>query len=597
MPPSEVERGPCKVAAAGCLGKEPSKNSQHGDGDGKGKHVDWKWRKASKVGSLTATDKRFGGVETSWAINDDVCAACQSLALVAPVRGAKAAKAAAAAASAAAATGAPMATADAAAAPAAAAPAAAAPAAAAPAAAPAAADATAHGATDNGDSADEGAPQTRVEFLEAARAHMREHRGDATGDYKDAQYEEDQLMIHDIHEFLGHRMCAPPPPIDDDASDSSEDEKLAAATRPQFLVRASFEIEHEEAGGVFKDTLWIDEEEVIESLIRVEQCHAMHAARAGMTRDWTNWADDIMNDIIDLYLSNTRARLKDLLAAERKKTESGHAQSMRAARRAWQTEKAAAEAAEAAGAETAAEADAAAVDAVAAGAEGATAAGATAAGATAAGAVAGATAAGVTAAGTTTAGATAAGSPRRSSRGGGSGVPTAADATAADATAAGATAAGAAGATTTGSLHRSPRHSPRAGGSGAPARPPAPAPPPAPARPPAPAPSPARATRAAPAAASGAPAASPSSRRRGGSAGSAETSTAELFGEARVEVSLLSQEPSSAPRRGQKRTRGEGTSGSRVDDASTDEEAMAPANARAAAAAARDPNAWLGEDD
>ena len=66
MPPSEVERGPCKVAAAGCLGKEPSKNSQHGDGDGKGKHVDWRWRKASKVGTITATHERFGG---TWAFH------------------------------------------------------------------------------------------------------------------------------------------------------------------------------------------------------------------------------------------------------------------------------------------------------------------------------------------------------------------------------------------------------------------------------------------------------------------------------------------------------------------------------------------------
>ena len=48
--PNEKERGPCKVAANGCLGKTPSKNSEHGDGDGDGKYVDWRWRKRVQGG-------------------------------------------------------------------------------------------------------------------------------------------------------------------------------------------------------------------------------------------------------------------------------------------------------------------------------------------------------------------------------------------------------------------------------------------------------------------------------------------------------------------------------------------------------------------
>ena len=63
MPPAEVVRGPCKVGAAGCLGNEPSKNSDHDAGDGNGKFLKWKWRTASKPGALKQGDDRFGGVE------------------------------------------------------------------------------------------------------------------------------------------------------------------------------------------------------------------------------------------------------------------------------------------------------------------------------------------------------------------------------------------------------------------------------------------------------------------------------------------------------------------------------------------------------
>jgi hypothetical protein len=98
MPPSEVVRGPCAVAAAGCLGCHPSKNSEHAEGDGHGKFLNWKWTRVSKAGTLKRGDKRFGAAESVWEVGDEswACGACKSLATAPPVRGAKAAKQAAA---------------------------------------------------------------------------------------------------------------------------------------------------------------------------------------------------------------------------------------------------------------------------------------------------------------------------------------------------------------------------------------------------------------------------------------------------------------------------------------------------------------------
>lgn len=96
MPPAEKTRGPCKVAALGCLGSVASANSEHADGDREGKYRNWRWRKADLPGSLKSDHKRFGMCETSWEVGDDVCEACKPLATKPPQRGAKAAKAAAA---------------------------------------------------------------------------------------------------------------------------------------------------------------------------------------------------------------------------------------------------------------------------------------------------------------------------------------------------------------------------------------------------------------------------------------------------------------------------------------------------------------------
>ena len=68
---TEVVRGPCKVASKQCAGKLCSKNSEH---------TSWTWRKAGKAGSLKDGNPRFGEVETTWEVGDDVCGPCKGLA-------------------------------------------------------------------------------------------------------------------------------------------------------------------------------------------------------------------------------------------------------------------------------------------------------------------------------------------------------------------------------------------------------------------------------------------------------------------------------------------------------------------------------------
>ena len=71
MVATEVVRGPCKVASKECVGEACSKNSEH---------PKWTWRRASKAGHLKPGDPRFGEVETTWEVGDDVCGPCKGLA-------------------------------------------------------------------------------------------------------------------------------------------------------------------------------------------------------------------------------------------------------------------------------------------------------------------------------------------------------------------------------------------------------------------------------------------------------------------------------------------------------------------------------------
>ena len=98
MPPAEVVRGPCAVAAAGCLGVLPSKNADHAEGDGHGKYKNWRWTRVTMAGALTFGDERCGAAESAWEVGDEswACGACKSLATAPPKRGARAEKVAAA---------------------------------------------------------------------------------------------------------------------------------------------------------------------------------------------------------------------------------------------------------------------------------------------------------------------------------------------------------------------------------------------------------------------------------------------------------------------------------------------------------------------
>ena len=50
-------------------------------------HKNWKWRKAGKAGALNENDPRFGEVESTWEIGDDVCGPCKGHASATPSPG------------------------------------------------------------------------------------------------------------------------------------------------------------------------------------------------------------------------------------------------------------------------------------------------------------------------------------------------------------------------------------------------------------------------------------------------------------------------------------------------------------------------------